>query len=182
MSAEPEQPMAKRTVLITEETEHGLKIDYVLNDELLALMAQDPSQAFQHLVDATASRRDTDDDRSITEEEVCALVVAIFKIHGVPLAGPEHDFVHARCIAEDPEMSTDHFAAEYCGPVQRVLTQLAEIDLLANGGLDEICDLASDLVEFIRKQPTPALRFTALEGVIYNLVEMHAPDPTPEVE
>ena len=72
------------TVLITEETEHG-QVDYILNDEILALMAQDPTQAFAHLVDATADARDTDDDRSITREEVCALVVAIFKIHGVPV-------------------------------------------------------------------------------------------------
>jgi hypothetical protein len=84
MSVEASEGLPVRTVLITEDTEHG-QVDYVLNDEILALMAQDPTQAFKHLVDATADARDTDDDRSITKEEVCALVVAIFKIHGVPV-------------------------------------------------------------------------------------------------
>lgn len=89
--------------------------------------------------------------------------------------------VHAKCIREDQDLTVpDAFAAEYCGPVWEVIDQLQEIDLSANEGLDEICDLASHLVHFIQKQPNPALRFAALEGVVYHLVEALAPKPTTE--
>ena len=93
------------------------------------------------------------------------------------------DDLHAHCICEDPEMNHDQFAAEYCGPVRSVVDQLQNIDLSANGGLDEICDLAGHLlVNFIQTQPTPALRYAALEGVVYHLVEALAPAPTMEAQ
>ncbi len=69
------------------------------------------------------------------------------------------DELHARCIREEPDLQT--------------------IDLTSNGGLDEICDLALNLLDFVRDQPTPALRYAALEGVVYHLVEALAPKPQP---
>jgi hypothetical protein len=88
--------------------------------------------------------------------------------------------VHATCIREDPEMDTTPFTAEYCKPVDAVVAALPTIDLSSHGGLDEICDLALDLMLFIRDQPTPHLRYAAMEGVIYHLVKALAPDPIEE--
>jgi hypothetical protein len=85
---------------------------------------------------------------------------------------------HPNCISEDPDLpGHDAFAAEYCTPVSAVVEALPTIDLTANGGLDEICDLALDLLDFIREQPSPALRYAAMRGVIYHLVEALAPEP-----
>jgi len=90
------------------------------------------------------------------------------------------DELHARCIREEPDLpGHDPFAAEYCGPTWAVIDGLQTIDLTSNGGLDEICDLALNLLDFVRDQPTPALRYAALEGVVYHLVEALAPKPQP---
>jgi len=89
--------------------------------------------------------------------------------------------VHAACIRQDPDGDYDDPLDNEIGQyVTAEWTWLMNPTAWSSDGCDEICDVARDLVAFILAKPTPHARYQAMVGVIGNLLERAAPEPTEE--